>query len=489
MDTSTRSTTGCCGDEHCNSGRRNRYFPRKQITPDTYQVEQNFQQQRRHLLNRAIHGWGVVYGFALKLDDGNGCGDDGERYLEIGEGFALDACGRELMWIGTQCAEAQRVELDDVLALDPSGKLLREPGGRCRSKEGPSAWDRGNEESCWLLRVHYAERLIAPVALKDPCRCEQQEWDQVCETVRFSLQLIDCNDCCTNAGCELHCECKNSHCCPEHTAKPAERGGCRCLCDHLTKLNPTPDCCSLAQVGKGLKVDLLHGVPLACVSLGRDDCGDWTFRAIGDDCGPRRLVKRNDLLFDLIRGCDLTRISYVSWHELHRAQTAIPFDRFKKLFGAPNGKGANLTQLSLKFSKPVQNDTIRPDCFSITVIARDDGEGWGRVLRVPIVDVQKNDPHDAHHSLGATLLVDSDWAGGALDDINVFGGSVVSRAEIKVHGDYLLDCNGLAVDANARGLSAAPTGNGTPGDDFISTFLVEPMKDSDQATQSTYQGM
>lgn len=488
MDTSTESTAGCCADEHCNSGRRNRYFPRKQITADTYQVEQTFQQQRRHLLNRAIHGWGVVYGFALKLD-GDSCGDAGEKHLEIGEGLALDACGRELIWVGTHCTEPLRVAIDDLLALDPSGKLIREPGGSCRSKDDPSPWDGANEKTCWLLRVHYAERLIAPVAIKDPCQCDQHEWDQVCETVRFSLQRIDCEKCCAKPCCGLHCDCTDSHCCPEHAAKPAERGGCRCLCDHLTKLDPNPACCSLAQVGKGLKVDLLQGVPLACVALGPDECGNWTIRAITDDCGPRRLVKRNDLLFDLIRGCDLARISSVSWHAAHRHDNAIPFAEFKELFGTPNGKGGNITLFSLKFSKPVQNATIRTDCFSITVIARDDGDGWGRTLRVPIVEVRKDDPHDAHHSLGATIVVDSDWARGALDDINVFGGRFFTRVEIKAHGDYLLDCNGLAVDANARGLCAAPTGNGTPGDDFISTFLVEPMKESDQETKSSYQGI
>ena len=83
MDTSTKKTSGCCGDEHCNSGRRNRYFPRKQITPDTYQIEQDYQLQRRHLLNRAIHGWGVVYGFALGFGPEQSCGKGGEKYLTI----------------------------------------------------------------------------------------------------------------------------------------------------------------------------------------------------------------------------------------------------------------------------------------------------------------------------------------------------------------------------------------------------------------------
>src|SRR3569832_559728 len=110
MDTSKTNQAGCCGDEHCNSGRRNRYFPRKQITPDTYQVEQSYQQQRRHLLNWAIYGWGVVYGYAIEAHADPDCGEQA-HYLEIGSGLALDPCGRELVWLGTECAQSHRIDL------------------------------------------------------------------------------------------------------------------------------------------------------------------------------------------------------------------------------------------------------------------------------------------------------------------------------------------------------------------------------------------
>jgi hypothetical protein len=479
MDTSKTTQAGCCGDEHCNSGRRNRYFPRKQITPDTYQVEQSYQQQRRHLLNRAIHGWGVVYGYAIEAQSDPDCGANG-HFLEIGSGLALDACGRELVWLGTECAESHRIDLDEVLVLDAKGKLVEEPD-----------WSKSNLESCWLLRAHYAERLVSPVSLKDPCQCDNHEWDQVCETVRFSLQRIDCDDCCTATGCELHCECTESRCCARGPREPSGRGGCRCLCDHLTALDPNPECCTLAQVNRTLKMDLLHGVPLACVKLSHDPkCEDWSFSADVEACGPRRLVKRNDLLFDLIRGCDLTRISFVSWEAWHRDRVA--FADFKLAFGPPDGSsndgnGARLTTFAVKFSKPVQIATIRPDCFAMTVIARDDEDAWGRTLRVPIVKVRIDDavPDQKDLAMGATLMVDSDWAQGALDDVSVFA-KYVTRVEILVRGDYLLDCNGIPVDANARGMSPAPTGNGVPGDTFVSTFIVEEMQPGDYETKSTY---
>jgi hypothetical protein len=481
MDTFHTSTAGCCGDEPCNSGRRNRYFPRKQITADTYEIEQRYQQQRRHLINRAIHGWGVVYGYGIEAQVDKGCGGNA-RFLEIKSGLALDACGRELVWLGTECAQPHRVDLADVLALDEEGKLLNEPGKRCRSKDGPSAWDRGHEGACWRLRVHYAERLVSPVSVKDPCQCDSHEWDQVCETVRFSLEPIDCEKCCEATGCELHCDCRRSHCCARDPKKPAARGGCSCLCDHATRRDPNPSCCALTHIGLTLRVDLHNGVPLACVKLARDECGDWTFAGVVESCAPRRLVKNNDLLFDLIRGCDLTRISEVSWQDWHRGRAS--FAEFRKRFGPDDGQGASLTSFSVKFSGPVQVATIRPDCFAMTVIARDDEDGWGRTLRVPIVKVRIDDPDPMEKDLagGATLMVDSDWAKGALDDVSVFA-KYVTRVEILVRGDYLLDCNGIPVDANARGASAAPTGNGVPGDTYVSTFIVEEMQPGDYQTK------
>jgi hypothetical protein len=118
--------------------------------------------------------------------------------------------------------------------------------------------------------------------------------------------------------------------------------------------------------------------------------------------------------------------------------------------------------------------TLTPDAFTMTLIARDDEDGWGRTLRVPIVDIRYDDSKQPGYSTTAKILVDADWASGALDSISVFG-SGVTRFEISVRGDYLLDCNGQMVDANARGLEPAPTGNGTPGDTYYSTFLIAKM--------------
>jgi hypothetical protein len=502
-------TGDCCSDQQCDSGRRNRFYPNKRLTPDTWQVEQDYQRQRRQLLNRAIHGWGVVYGFALGAVDDDRCSGDGGRRVGIGPGLALDPCGRELL-------EPERVPLRiaDLLALDADGKYIEPPEKQCGPRDPNYPWPADRQGKCFLLSVHYAERVIAPVAIRDPCHCDAREWDQVCETVRYSLKPIDCKDCCDKQGCELRCDCGVGPCCSEVVKrdpqddpirdprqdavqdprasilqpKPAERGGCRCLCEHLLALNPTPGCCSLTAIDDMWRVDLRNGVPLGCLQLGRDKCNDWSLDTVVELCGPRRLVKRNDLLFDLIRGCDLTRIARISWEKWHR-RGPIDFDSFAKAFGSDDGKGAFRTDFVVEFSQLVAVPTINPDAFTMTLIARNDEDGWGRTLRVPIVHIETDETGHPGYSKSARILVNAHWAKGALDNISVFG-SGVTRFEIQVRGDYLLDCNGQAVDANARGLQAAPTGNGTPGDTYFSTFLIEKRESpKDSGNYSSYRGM
>src|SRR5207244_1836095 len=81
----------CCSDLDNESGCRNNYFDGKRLTADSFRVEQRYFLDRRHLLNRAIFGYGVVYGFPVAVEAGR---------LTIGAGLALDECGRELVQVG-----------------------------------------------------------------------------------------------------------------------------------------------------------------------------------------------------------------------------------------------------------------------------------------------------------------------------------------------------------------------------------------------------
>lgn len=499
----------CCTEPRCESGLRNNYFEGKRLTPDMFRVEQRYLNERRRLLNRAIHGYGVVYGYAIGVPASK-YGERSQRSTRfaVNAGLALDACGRELLQV-----QPYDLGIDNVIALDKAGKAIT-------FKEllsQPSYGHNAEEPVCALLSVHYAEQQIDRVTVGDPCRCEFHEWDHACETVRYSVRIVPCEHCCTECDCELHCDCGTGPCCgseddeddeddkddkPEKTYKadegekgaaagqasdgekreclPFKRGGCRCLCDHLATLDPGSDCGNGLREIEGpcarLMVDLAHGVPLACVRLVPDLCGGWTFGDEIDTCGPRRLVKRNDLLFDLIRGCDLTRIDGVSWKDWHRKDKdyQVPFEDFSAKFGAPAyGQNEYVTDFSVTFSRPVRLNTLLADCFAMTALSREREGNWLEVQRVPIVRLEPIpcEPDVPKHVRGAKVVVAGGWVEDALRGrATVFFSE--TWIEIEVRGDFILDCNGQPVDANAVGRSAVLTGNGTPGGTFLSTFLV-----------------
>ena len=154
-----RVTRRECCDHTCTSGSRNNYFPGKRLTPDGFRIEQKYLVDRRHLLNRAIHGWGVVYGYAVAIaSPDKGCSGAEPGMLEIGAGLALDKAGRELVQ-----TETVALHLEDVILLDDKGAPVRAKG--CNDKE---RFSNVTAETCWLLKVHYAEEGFDKVTLKDP---------------------------------------------------------------------------------------------------------------------------------------------------------------------------------------------------------------------------------------------------------------------------------------------------------------------------------
>ncbi|MDQ6634885.1 MAG: hypothetical protein M3Z10_09030, partial [Gemmatimonadota bacterium] len=335
------SPTECCHDAECGAALRNNYYEGKRLTPDSFRVEQRYLVERRHLLNRAVYGWGVVYGYGITVEPADTVPI--ERRLEIEEGLAFDQFGRELVEVGNE-----GLRLKDVIVVDATGRRIADPGPAFATAQQAAL--RGGKAPCWLLSVHYAEQNVDPVTVTDSCRCEEHEWDHVCETVRYVLKLTSCEECCREQFCEPTCRCVPPCGIPVgRTDEPKlgtearlrseilPRRAPRCLCEHLTELEVEDECprrlCEIDEPCAHVRVDLCHGVPLACVGAMLDDCNNWTFGPIVEACGPRRLVKRNDLLFDLIRGCDLTRIKEFGWERWHRSDDLVDFGTFASALG------------------------------------------------------------------------------------------------------------------------------------------------------------
>jgi hypothetical protein len=486
-NTKTHQTGGgkaeCCADLKCETGLRNKYFEGKRLTADSFRLEQKYLIERRRLLNRAIHGWGVVYGYGIELQTPqNGNGANAPCGLKVSAGLALDQCGRELLETG------RAIKLSDLIIFDEDGKRV-------------DLEDAEFDGGCWLLSVHYAEQDTGSIVVEDSCRCKYREYDHTCESVRYSITPVDCEKCCDGWDCGLDCDCGAGKCCggPRRDETVAElvrrrnekrvpRGGCRCICDHLIGLKFDADCDHLCEIeepcGGKVRVDIGNGVPLACVKVVVDNRDCPVFDDDLEVCGPRRLVKRNDLLFDLIRGCDLTRISDFGWKEWHRAENAVPFVDFSDALGPKGAQQSTYVsnKFWVRFSRPVRKETVQADCFAMSVLGAEREGGWWVVFRVPIVDVDFSDFGPAAedppgHVLGAAIVVDGPWLDDAVRGRRTifYGGE--TRVEIEVRGDLIVDCNGQTVDANSFGLFRAPTGNATAGGTFLSTFRVEPAHD------------
>lgn len=486
-----RRRRACCVDEACDTGLRNEYFEGKRLTADSFRVEQAYTLERRHLLNRALHGWGVVYGYAV-THGRPGAGQAGEGTLHIGAGLALDASGRELLHSATT------LQFDDVILLgDKLERLERPPEGSFEARAVPVVEGRDPRRVCWLLSVHYAERMVGPVRIADPCCGTREQWDRVCETVRFSLRRIDCKQCCAPAECGLTCGCASGPCCAQNEATgtgPVARGGCECLCQYLSGLVDAGagDLVEIDDPCACLRVDLCHGVPLACVGLRAGPCeGEWDFDSWIDSCGPRRLVKSNDVLFDLLRGCDLTHISAIGWAEWYHAPDGVGWEAFLASFGELEGGRIEAMRTThdrreafpvvtarywVEFSHPVRQDSVRADCFAMTVLSGEPEGGWTATYRVPILAVQTAAAPGTPAGLAtrAVMVVDARWLYDAVRGPRTIFDQAAATVEIEIRGDLIVDCNGLAVDANARGRQAVPTGNGTPGGTFFSSFQVQP---------------
>jgi hypothetical protein len=158
----------------------------------------------------------------------------------------------------------------------------------------------------------------------------------------------------------------------------------------------------------------------------------------------------------------------------------VSFEEFSNQFGSHGqGREEYVTSFTVEFSRPVYRHTLCADCFAITVMSAEREGGWLQMFRVPIVRIDSSGyeaPEDSGGDfvMGGAIVVQGSWLEDAVRGRQTrFIGAEASVA-IEIRGDFILDCNGQAVDANALGLYPHPSGNGTPGGTFLSTFRVAP---------------
>jgi hypothetical protein len=504
-----------CACDECASGKRNRFFRGKSMRAEEFQIEQAYGIGRRRLLNRSVVGWGIVYGLSVRQDD-----PPEPKKFRVGRGLALDRHGRE-------------IALSAPAYLNAKNTFISEPGAGCDFK----GIDQIANNRDYLLKIHYAERRFGDVASLDDCGgCDEPEKKYVCETAVFSLTLLEGRCPCEERKCHRRCTCPHHHhhddvdhdghgkddkeqtgqraealrSADQHKAdthEPYDREphehdsehepddhehdhrhcGCRgrgphdCLCEWITTTAGPDTHCTLCQ-WNGYSIDPKDGVALACVRVWTtDDKCDPVAIRVTEACDPRRLIKNNDLLYDLIRGCDLTHISSISWAAWHRSGDLVDWLKFSSWFTPeppdPGKPRLVKTRFVVQFSGPVLRKTILRDTVVMTAITIEQASGWRIPRRVPIARIDTTPTHPMPDGLTdqMQLYVDYAWY---RDELEKEAQSWLSRTgfvmEIEIRGDLILDCHRQAVDANAVGLIPAPTGNGTPGGTYLSSFWVKP---------------
>jgi len=436
------------------SGKRNRFFLKKQMRAEDFDLEQRYFIERRRLVNRAVLGWGVVYGLGVDVSS------DATPVVHVGRGLALDRHGREIA-LGAPVAVGR--DNTFVQGHGPDG---------CP----PISIDR-IEAGRYVLAAHYAERPTGDANLAAGCGCAKPEKKYVCETVLFSLRKLCVPGCpCAETPCSRTCRCGSDTCCT------AGRGPHACLCEWATHAD-VPDVGESLCEWQGYWLCPGDAVDLACVAVERtdDECNPFVIRTVEDACSPRRLVKTNDVLYDLIRGCDLTRIADISWSQWHRAAGSMPWDEFAAMFQVPH-QPAGTTDFVIGFTGPVRADTIGVDTVVMRAVILEQATGWRVTRRVPLnrIDTapRRAAPGTPPLPTGTTdqirLHVNPRWI---KDEIDPDDESWLSHREfwieIEVRGDFILDCHGQALDADARGFQIE-SGNGAPGGTYLSTFRVQP---------------
>ncbi|MBO7743581.1 hypothetical protein I8J29_05200 [Paenibacillus sp. MWE-103] len=146
---------------HLHPFERNRYYSGKLMTVRDFQTEQSYLNEKRHMLNRLVHGCGIAYG--LQAEALSASADN--RGLLIRAGVAIDGCGREIV------VSRDYDQLTDISKLN---------GYPAETNGGKTLYLLLHYEECARERMH-------PKAHVASCCCEACEANKILEG--FSLSV------------------------------------------------------------------------------------------------------------------------------------------------------------------------------------------------------------------------------------------------------------------------------------------------------------
>ena len=144
---------------------RNKYFYGKLMTVLDFEAEQNYFNDKRHLLNRAIHGNGIVFGLEIE----NPKIKDEKLIVTLSPGLALDCCGNEIV-VGMENS-GKELEVDGeinkynalYLKYDQCGKELDSVVSDISTCEESYCHNRIKETFKLVIEEYVEDSIIKPI--------------------------------------------------------------------------------------------------------------------------------------------------------------------------------------------------------------------------------------------------------------------------------------------------------------------------------------
>lgn len=302
-----------------NHFERNNFYPGKLITVRDLVQDQCYFNEKRWLMNRMIHGWGVVCGLDVYEKDGK---------IFVKPGLAIDCCGRE------------------ILVCEEKEVLLKPKESECHKEQEKQEQD----ENKFVICLEFHECKTEPVNLPS-ITCDMKE---KCEfnRIRDSFKIyvipeseVDIKEPCGNV-CPLENKDKTVH---NYLCEKLKKGCCEC---------PEWPCLVLARI-----------------TITPSEDPEYPTIKI-DSCSRRKLVYSNPLLYDLIN-CyhgDLPHVIWINWKE---NGANLLWDEFTDTDGIYE-KG-----VQVKFDRKMNENTINPNTFLFLVKMEDADTGNYRFDQVP----------------------------------------------------------------------------------------------------------
>ena len=219
-------------DKHCdyNNFKRARYFHGMLMTDRDFGEEQRYHNEKRMLLNRMLHGWGVVCGLKINPTD------TPSSKVIIEPGLALDCAGNEIF-----VREPYELDVIEIIKSCAIPKKDLTPQEECANIE-----EREKQENKWYVVIKYQEVHTDSTPVYAPVGgCEEK----VCENSRiregYCIELCHVSDLTVECPEQLR---ENDG--PCKTLNNKEEDIRQFLCEDL--LMPCPDdCCDDPQVVLG----------------------------------------------------------------------------------------------------------------------------------------------------------------------------------------------------------------------------------------------